>query len=54
MSQQCSTNHDFPVTLHIPETYGQWSAFDHNSDTSSRRSSGEDMGLSVANLKSGD
>ena len=32
MSQLCSIRHDIPVTLHIPEAYGQWSVFDHNGD----------------------
>ena len=35
MSQLCSIRHDIHVTLHTPGAYGQWSAFDHNSDKQS-------------------
>ena len=30
MTQQCSIHHDFPVTLHTREAYGEWPAIDHH------------------------
>ena len=55
MSQLCSIRHDIPVTLHSRGAYGQCSVT--TMVTSSRRSSGQDMGLCglcMTNSKSGD
>ena len=32
MSQLCSIHYDFPITLHTPRAYGQWSVSDHYGD----------------------
>ena len=51
----CNIRHDFPVTLHTPGAYGQWSVSDHNG-AGRQGSTGQDMGLGdlgMANSKLG-
>ena len=54
ISLLCIIHHDFPVTLHTPGTYGQFSVSDHNGDKQ-LGVAGQDVGLGGLGMaKSGD